>query len=138
MKTAIHPETRVATVSLRDLRNELRDPLDAGGNPGRGVLGLSPRLHGRDADDPPQRPDRALRAPARSRRRSLSAPAVQDLRDRVAAEPVARLATLDADGRPHLVPIAFVLGGDTLSTAVDAKPEALAGAPADRERPRAA
>ena len=48
---------------------------------------------------------------------------MQDLRDRVAAEPVARLATLDADGRPHLVPITFVLGGDTLSTAVDAKPK---------------
>jgi PPOX class probable F420-dependent enzyme len=36
---------------------------------------------------------------------------------------VARLATLDADGRPHLVPIVFVLAGDTLYTAVDAKPK---------------
>ena len=36
---------------------------------------------------------------------------------------VARLATLDADGRPHLVPIVFALGGDTLYSAVDAKPK---------------
>ena len=36
---------------------------------------------------------------------------------------VARLATLDADGRPHLVPITFVLAGETLYSAVDAKPK---------------
>jgi PPOX class probable F420-dependent enzyme len=36
---------------------------------------------------------------------------------------VARLATTDADGRPHLVPIVFVLDGDTLYSAVDAKPK---------------
>jgi PPOX class probable F420-dependent enzyme len=36
---------------------------------------------------------------------------------------VARLATADAEGRPHLVPIVFVLAGDTLLTAVDAKPK---------------
>ncbi len=34
---------------------------------------------------------------------------------------VARLATLDADGRPHLVPITFALAGETLYSAVDAK-----------------
>lgn len=44
-------------------------------------------------------------------------------RDRVAAAPVARLATLDADGRPHLVPIVFVLAGDVLYSAVDSKPK---------------
>jgi PPOX class probable F420-dependent enzyme len=48
---------------------------------------------------------------------------VDDLRSRVAAEPVARLATVDRDGRPHLVPIVFALVGDTLYTAVDAKPK---------------
>jgi PPOX class probable F420-dependent enzyme len=45
------------------------------------------------------------------------------LREKVAGSPVARLATNDPDGRPHLVPIVFALDGDTLYTAVDAKPK---------------
>jgi PPOX class probable F420-dependent enzyme len=36
---------------------------------------------------------------------------------------VARLATTDPDGRPHLVPIVFAVHGDTLYTAVDQKPK---------------
>jgi PPOX class probable F420-dependent enzyme len=36
---------------------------------------------------------------------------------------VARLATTDPDGRPHLVPIVFAIEGDTLYTAVDQKPK---------------
>jgi PPOX class probable F420-dependent enzyme len=36
---------------------------------------------------------------------------------------VARLATVGPDGRPHVVPICFALDGDTLYTAVDAKPK---------------
>lgn len=36
---------------------------------------------------------------------------------------IARLATIDPDGRPHLVPIVFVLDGETLYSAVDAKPK---------------
>jgi PPOX class probable F420-dependent enzyme len=48
---------------------------------------------------------------------------MKDLRDRVTRERVARLATTDPDGRPHLVPIVFVLLGDTLYTAVDEKPK---------------
>jgi PPOX class probable F420-dependent enzyme len=36
---------------------------------------------------------------------------------------VARLATADAAGRPHLVPIAFAVDGDTVYSAVDAKPK---------------
>jgi PPOX class probable F420-dependent enzyme len=36
---------------------------------------------------------------------------------------VARLATLTPDGRLHLVPISFVLDGDTLYSAVDDKPK---------------
>jgi PPOX class probable F420-dependent enzyme len=36
---------------------------------------------------------------------------------------VARLATVDPDGRPHLVPIVFALDGDTLYSAVDWKPK---------------
>lgn len=36
---------------------------------------------------------------------------------------MARLATIDPDGRPHLVPIVFALDGDTLYSAVDRKPK---------------
>jgi PPOX class probable F420-dependent enzyme len=36
---------------------------------------------------------------------------------------VARLATLTPDGRPHLVPIVFAVRGDTVYSAVDAKPK---------------
>ena len=38
-------------------------------------------------------------------------------------ERVARLATVDPDGRLHLVPIVFALVGETLYTAVDEKPK---------------
>jgi PPOX class probable F420-dependent enzyme len=44
-------------------------------------------------------------------------------RERFAAARVARLATLAADGRPHLVPIVFAVDGDTVYSAVDAKPK---------------
>jgi len=44
-------------------------------------------------------------------------------RARFAAARVARLATADAAGRPHLVPIAFAVDGDTVYSAVDAKPK---------------
>jgi PPOX class probable F420-dependent enzyme len=36
---------------------------------------------------------------------------------------VARLATTDPDGRPHLVPIVFAIEGDILYSAVDQKPK---------------
>ena len=36
---------------------------------------------------------------------------------------VARFATADAQGRPHIVPIVFALDGNTLYFAVDAKPK---------------
>jgi PPOX class probable F420-dependent enzyme len=36
---------------------------------------------------------------------------------------VARLATINADGSPHLVPIVFAIRGETLYTPVDAKPK---------------
>jgi PPOX class probable F420-dependent enzyme len=45
------------------------------------------------------------------------------VRKRVETARVARLATIDPDGRPHLVPIVFALAGDTLYSAVDAKPK---------------
>jgi PPOX class probable F420-dependent enzyme len=43
------------------------------------------------------------------------------LRRRVTESSVARLGTIDPDGRPHLVPIVFALEGDTLYSAVDTK-----------------
>jgi PPOX class probable F420-dependent enzyme len=46
-----------------------------------------------------------------------------EMRERVAAARVGRLATLRSDGRPHLVPICFALEGDTLYSAVDEKPK---------------
>jgi PPOX class probable F420-dependent enzyme len=48
-------------------------------------------------------------------------PAVR--RDRFAAARVARLGTVTAEGRPHLVPCCFALVGDTAYSAVDAKPK---------------
>jgi PPOX class probable F420-dependent enzyme len=44
-------------------------------------------------------------------------------RRRFAQARVARLATVDADGRPHLVPIAFAVDGETIYHAVDHKPK---------------
>ena len=44
-------------------------------------------------------------------------------RQRLAAARVARLATVDAGGVPHLVPVTFALDGDEAFTAVDAKPK---------------
>jgi PPOX class probable F420-dependent enzyme len=45
------------------------------------------------------------------------------LRPRFASARVARLATVGADGRPHLVPVCFVLVGDTVYSPVDHKPK---------------
>ncbi len=45
------------------------------------------------------------------------------MRALVAAARVARLATVGADGRPHLVPICFAAVGDVVYTAVDQKPK---------------
>jgi PPOX class probable F420-dependent enzyme len=47
----------------------------------------------------------------------------EEARARFADARVARLATADATGRPHLVPIAFAVDGDTIYSAVDAKPK---------------
>ncbi len=46
-----------------------------------------------------------------------------DARRRLAGSRTARLATVDADGRPHIVPIVFALDGETIYFAVDAKPK---------------
>ncbi|MEA2307245.1 MAG: hypothetical protein QOH43_4525 [Solirubrobacteraceae bacterium] len=42
----------------------------------------------------------------------------------LAAARVARFATLATDGRPHLVPVCFVVAGDVVYHAVDHKPKA--------------
>ncbi len=44
-------------------------------------------------------------------------------RERFAAARVARLATADREGRPHLVPIVFVVVDECVYSAVDAKPK---------------
>jgi PPOX class probable F420-dependent enzyme len=46
-----------------------------------------------------------------------------EARERFAAARVARLATLGPEGAPHLVPIVFAVDGDTVWSAVDAKPK---------------
>ena len=45
------------------------------------------------------------------------------MRAAVTGAQVARLATVRADGRPHLVPVCFVLLGDIVYSAVDHKPK---------------
>ena len=45
------------------------------------------------------------------------------LRSRFASSPVARLSTVRPDGRTHVVPIVFAVVGDTVFSAVDAKPK---------------
>ncbi len=46
-----------------------------------------------------------------------------EARERFAAARVARLATADASGRPHLVPLVFAVDGDRIYSAVDQKPK---------------
>ena len=56
------------------------------------------------------------------------APLGDDLRDILARHRVARLATADRSGRPHVVPLCFVLGrGDALYFVIDAKPKRATG-----------
>jgi PPOX class probable F420-dependent enzyme len=119
------------------------DPLGDRGDPGEDderVVDTSVRVDGLGADDDVLgRPDgveaellRRLGDPADPVGRGVAAEVRQDdaemhdailVRRRVADSRVARLATLDADGRPHLVPITFVLVEETLYSAVDAKPK---------------
>ena len=49
-----------------------------------------------------------------------------DDRRRVTEARVARLATTRPDGRPHVVPITFALGGERIVTAIDQKPKTTA------------
>ena len=50
-----------------------------------------------------------------------------DARARLAEARVGHLATVDAEGRPGLVPCCFVLDGDTVYSAVDDKPKSTRG-----------
>ena len=45
------------------------------------------------------------------------------MRERVVDARVARLATVRADGRPHVVPCCFAVAVDTIYSAVDGKPK---------------
>jgi PPOX class probable F420-dependent enzyme len=47
----------------------------------------------------------------------------EQMRSRVAEAPNGYLATSGRDGRPHIVPFCFVLVGDAIYSAVDAKPK---------------
>ncbi|MBC9725417.1 TIGR03668 family PPOX class F420-dependent oxidoreductase [Streptomyces sp. TRM68367] len=47
----------------------------------------------------------------------------EEARGRFGEARVARLATVDAEGRPHLVPVVFARDGDRVVTAVDRKPK---------------
>jgi PPOX class probable F420-dependent enzyme len=98
---------------LSDLRD---DPANAGQ--------LSVRLIDRVAAEPLHRSTIA-RKPVRtptpgSRLRVMEA---AEARRRFGEVDVARLATVGADGRPHIVPVCFVLDGDAMYFAVDAKPK---------------
>jgi PPOX class probable F420-dependent enzyme len=47
----------------------------------------------------------------------------ETMRDLVSGAPVGRLATVRGDGRPHVVPICFVIIDDVVYSAVDDKPK---------------
>jgi len=53
----------------------------------------------------------------------MSAMDAQEMRHRIKTAMVARLATVGADGRPHIVPITFAPADGTLYFAVDRKPK---------------
>jgi PPOX class probable F420-dependent enzyme len=55
-------------------------------------------------------------------------------RDFLIAQRVGRLATADARGNPHVVPVCFTLSKDTLYITIDEKPKRSAGRPLKRLR----
>jgi PPOX class probable F420-dependent enzyme len=68
--------------------------------------------------DPP-----VSRSPATTKRRYRPRVTETEMRERLGRARVARLATVDVDGQPHLVPICFALIGDHIVSVVDAKPK---------------
>jgi PPOX class probable F420-dependent enzyme len=55
-------------------------------------------------------------------------------RNFVVAQRVGRLATADARGNPHVVPVCFAIAEDTLYITIDEKPKRAAGRPLKRLR----
>lgn len=55
-----------------------------------------------------------------------------DQRRFLAGQRVARLATADAGGHPHVIPICFVVDGDTVYFTIDEKPKRKSGVPLKR------
>jgi PPOX class probable F420-dependent enzyme len=121
-----------------DDRRAEADPLRPARDPGEGderVVDAAVRIDPLRADDDVLgRPDRVvaellgeLGGPADPGRARAGAVIRQDHAEvhdpRLTAARVAKLATTDPDGRPHLVPIVFALEGDTLYSAVDRKPK---------------
>jgi PPOX class probable F420-dependent enzyme len=47
----------------------------------------------------------------------------EEARQRVAAARVARLASIDPNGRPHVLPLCFALSGNRVVSVVDQKPK---------------
>src|SRR5262249_60981227 len=120
-----------------DDRRAEADALPPAGDPAEGderVVHATVRIDAfRPDDDVLGRPHgveaellRQLRRASDRARRRVSTLVRQDDAEvhdaRLTAARVARLATIDPDGRPHLVPIVFALDGDTLYSAVDRKP----------------
>ena len=52
----------------------------------------------------------------------------------IAAQRVGRLATADARGNPHVVPVCFAVSDDTLYITIDEKPKRASGRPLKRLR----
>lgn len=109
----------------------VRDPVDRG-EPGESAfLGPSPPLDqpfarrtgdgvGQSDSNPHPYSLMVSRSCPETRVRDVEA---QDMRTLVQSARVARLATVSREGHPHLVPICFVLLGETVYTAVDQKPK---------------
>jgi PPOX class probable F420-dependent enzyme len=85
-------------------------------DPGRGHAG--PWM--RDNSPVPKVPTSGLTAGSAGR---YVGAVVERAWERFAQSPVARLATVTPEGRPHLVPVAFAADADSLWTAVDSKPK---------------
>ncbi len=56
------------------------------------------------------------------------------VREFISSHAVARLATVDGDGRPTVIPLCFVLDGDHIYSPVDEKPKSVAPARLKRVR----
>ena len=82
---------------------------------------------GSSATSPPRgsRPSRRRSTAGRRRSPNCTGSEVDgaQARERFARAPVARLASVGGDGRPHIVPVVFVLDRETIYSVVDRKPK---------------